>query len=372
MGKGISIGVGADTRQFSQGVARGVVEPLEDVSKALDGVTKDGDKAGDKLEASMRDAQRATDRTGDEFKTLGNVIDREAKSAGRSIDRELTDGTDRAGHAVTSFKDEAAQNFAEVASSFDGSIEGAVDGVQGTLGGLATAIGGPVGLAFGGIGLAAGAAFTLIQQGAADSEERVSQMYDDMIESGNRFVSENYISEAIQAIQTNAEGAVATYSAAQESAQLTGASLSTTLRALAGDTEAQTRVEEDRVRALQASRDEQEKYIEVNGRESAKIGDKIGALELLEKQFNRTNSEQQSAVDRSQVYLEAMGKSKSAADNTADAIGRIADQQARVNPNQNIVLTVDTSQAERQLSLFLNRDYNVGVGVLLRPGQEVE
>ena len=58
MAKGINIPIASDTREFSQGVNRGVIEPLEDAADSLDDVAKAGDKAGQKLEDGFEDARR--------------------------------------------------------------------------------------------------------------------------------------------------------------------------------------------------------------------------------------------------------------------------------------------------------------------------
>lgn len=364
----------ADPADYERGVDK-VIAANQRITKSSDTVSKDAVRANDKIGDSATDAAKDVDRAAgkmtDSIHDWSRDGQRDSEKLGESISEDVERGSKDAESSLGDFSSNASDLGQAAADAFSGEWDGVGQSVGQAVGDGLSVLG-PLGV-LAGLGAAAGisALFDTVQQGTEESKQRVSDMYDDMIESGNRFVSENYISEAIQAIQTNAEGAVTSYSKAQESAQLTGASLSTTLRALAGDTEAQTRVEDDRVRALQAAQTEQENYIEANGRESAAIGDKIGSLELLQNQFSRTNGEQQTAVDKSQVYLEAMGKNKSAADNTADAIGRIADQQSRVKSEQTITITADTSQAESQLSLFLNKNYNVGVGVLLRPGQEI-
>lgn len=185
MTKGISIGVGADTRQFSQAVARGIVDPLEDVEKALDGIGKD--KAGDKLEDSMKDAQRATERLADEQKSLGDVIARESERGGRALKRNISSGTSAAKRDLEELKNEAKQNASETFSSFDGSLESFADGLQGTFGGVVSGLG-PIGAAAGaagalGIGLIM-AAFGTASEDTEAYKERVAALAQEFIDTG--------------------------------------------------------------------------------------------------------------------------------------------------------------------------------------------
>src|SRR5690606_10203328 len=64
------------------------------------------------------------------------------------------------------------------------------------LGGLATAIPG-IGIALAGLGAAGGLFYNQWAQAAEDTEERISSMYDDMLESGQNYLSADFINQAL-------------------------------------------------------------------------------------------------------------------------------------------------------------------------------
>lgn len=196
MAKGVSIGIGADTRDFSKAVAKGVIDPLEDAQDALDDVARDGDKAGNKLERSFKDAQKQTEKYGREFSPLAREMDKQTKRGADDVARNTKRGFDRAEEAAGAFKDEAVQNFAETASSFDGSMDSIADMAQSTLGGLATAIPG-IGLGLAGLGAIGGVFYNNWRTAAEDTEARIASMYDDMLQSGLDFLSEEAVTQGL-------------------------------------------------------------------------------------------------------------------------------------------------------------------------------
>lgn len=237
---GISISFAADVRGFLKGTGD-ASKALEDVSDSLDDLVSDADKAdevGDALADAVREGaklagndldrlatvmegvadgiRQEADRAGEEigteikagadkaetagenlekkFRDVFDTVEKKAKDAGDTVGRETKRGFDQADTAAGNLKDEAKENFAEMASSFDGSMTSIADAAQGTLGGLALS-GGPIGLAAAAIGAVAGGFYTQWKQSSEESAKRVSEMYDDMLESGNNFLSESYIQE---------------------------------------------------------------------------------------------------------------------------------------------------------------------------------
>ncbi|TQL48786.1 hypothetical protein FB562_1892 [Homoserinimonas aerilata] len=182
MAKGLTLDIAANTRDFQRGT-KDVEKSLDQVADSLDDVSRDGAKASEKLEKSFSDAQRE--------------ISRDAKKIEKDVKDSTRDGFKGASDHVESFKDEARQNFAETASSFDGSMDSIADMAQSTLGGLATAIPG-AGLALAGLGAAAGAFYSQWQENAEKTEERISNMYDDMLESGLDYLSQQYVNDALR------------------------------------------------------------------------------------------------------------------------------------------------------------------------------
>ena len=158
MGKGVSISVAAETSDVERGLKTGVIAPLEDAADTLKDLAKEGDKAGGKLEASMRDAQKDTEKLGDEYQELSRTIRNTSKRGGQDLKEHTSDATDAAKRDLAELKDEALQNASETFSSFDGSMESFADGIQGTFGGIVSNMG-PMGAILGsalaiGIGVA--------------------------------------------------------------------------------------------------------------------------------------------------------------------------------------------------------------------------
>lgn len=195
MAGGFSIPFLADVGKFIKGT--------DSMADALDEVA---DSVKDLAKSSERDASRAGDKLGDGFKdgskvavksldtvdsglkdtaTAAAVLDdkaaaafrniaADAKKAGDKVGKESKDGFKQGSEATETFKDEAKSNLSEVASSFSGDMDSAVDLVQGTLGGLVADLG-PAGL----IGGAVAALAIGLAKAVADGEaERVNRIGD--------------------------------------------------------------------------------------------------------------------------------------------------------------------------------------------------
>lgn len=334
----ISIGIASDTRAFATGVRSGVLEPLEDVEKALEGVERAGDDANAELVGGFKGAQRATKDLERENRDLADTIQREARKSSRAIRDIDDDGLQGFRDGVRNTKEEAIQNFSEVASSFDGSMTGAIDGVQGTLGGLAAALGGPVGLALGGLGLIAG---TVASQWAT-SADQVSQdwreMYDDMVESGANFLSQDLINQRIQDIAAD-QGKLNT---AIEEGRATGNDYLTVIRAQAGDMDALREVLTNARGELEAQNTAQDQFIAKNGEESAAIADKQGQLEILIEKYSRMISSQDGSAAAADAARRAMDESAAANGRTADSLDRVTNSANAVPDGKTVTIGVDT------------------------------
>lgn len=196
MAKGVSLSVASDTKDFLNGIKRGVVQPLEDVSDVLQDVAKDGDRAGEQLEDSMRDAQKDTVKLSRDYDELNRKV-REAGRSGREFDSGMREGMTGAGEAVREFGDEAKQNISETFSSFRGEPEDFAQIVQDTFGGVISSLG-PLGMAAGAAGaLGIGLILTAFEQGKISEQEfreRVAGLADTLIETGGEGA------EAMQAV----------------------------------------------------------------------------------------------------------------------------------------------------------------------------
>lgn len=159
----IEIALASETKAFRQGIDTGVIKPLEDAIKKLRDL---GDADGaDKLEASLKDAQRATEKLGDETKITAARIEREYRDAYRTARQSSDDATSKMTDGAKEVQQEFGQNMGEAVSSFRGNLEDIGQIGQDTLGGLAGTVSqlGPAGVVAGaGLGVAAAAVGTIV------------------------------------------------------------------------------------------------------------------------------------------------------------------------------------------------------------------
>lgn len=165
----------ANVRQLLRGTDD-AEQAFEDVADSLDDAALDGEQATERLERG--------------FKELSDVTRRETRDMRQSLDRNVTDGVGRGREAIREFRGEAVQNLSEVASSFDGTIDGIADGFQGLAGGASASLlllGGPAaaaGAALAGVGLVGGAMFSKLSEDSDRARELVSENFRQMAENG--------------------------------------------------------------------------------------------------------------------------------------------------------------------------------------------
>lgn len=319
----VNLGIAADTRPFSRAIDTGVIDPLEDVSEALADTERYSQEAGDALERSMREAGDATEQLGDEHKELARTIDRYSREAGRDLKRNLDDGVGPhgAGGTVAEFKDEARSNFSEVVSSFDGSMDSIADLAQGTFGGLAGSLMGPVGLAAGAIAALGGTWYASWKANAEKAEQRVQDMYEDMRESGDGFLSDQFISDELGKIFGKTEDAAIGWDRLQNIVEATGESEATVARAFAGDAEARIQLleaikgktaelTEEQANVKQSTDDWNDSYTT----QRTALGDQISLLGQYKDQVLGVSESQADAADRAAGLTEALGEVGTAVD----------------------------------------------------------
>jgi len=215
---GINISFVSDVRDFLKGT-KNIEGALDDVSDSLDDVAKDaqragktaGDKLGDGFKDAGKDASKAVDKISDDvkdaakdvekssekmeksFKDTFDSVKKDSKKAGDDVGDNTKRGMDQSSDSVKEFKSEASQNFSEVASSFSGDMSQAADGVQGLMGGLAGSLAGPAGLAAGVLAGVGGAMLSSFTTNAEDTKVIVNDMYDDLLASGAKYLSDDFI-----------------------------------------------------------------------------------------------------------------------------------------------------------------------------------
>jgi gas vesicle protein len=391
---GIQIDILANERDFLRGA--GATEgALDDVAGSLDDLAKDAQKTtkgvGDDFDKLAKDAKKAGDKLGHQlgnevkaggkeassalekveksFKELADASKRESKEAGDKLGDGMKRGAREADSAVTSFKDEARQNFSEVASSFDGSIEGAVDGIQGTLGGLATSISGPLGLAFAGLGVVGGAVFTSIQEDAEETKEFVASAFEDMTESGKAYASEEFVNSQLKDI-INDTGKM---NEVQKDANSLGVDRSIVLRAQAGDQEALNLVIAAANDKYAAIRDRQREISETGAPIPGELQGQATAAEGLANKYGGLASNLESAAGKAAVYRDAQVGAAGSTDIAKAAVDRFNAAVAAIQSSKTVNVDADTSAAEAKLAQ-LARDRTVTINVngdITRIGNQV-
>lgn len=354
MAKGIEVGVGVDTKAAKQAIETGLTEPLEDAQEALDDIGKS--RGPEELERDLKAAQKATERLQDETEDTAREIEKEYKRAYREAKESSRDFSDGASENVQGFKDEAIQNFSEVASSFDGDLSSMADGVQGLTGGLASSLTPGVGIPIAILGAAAAAFLSSWAEAAEESKERVDDMYQDMIESGQAFLSEDFISKALAEII----GDDGKRQKAVDDAKRLGVETSTALRAQAGD---QAAINELVAKAAELKQAEVD-AVKANGEPLDQQAIKLDAIntkygEILDT-YTGITSETQKAIDQVNLYRDATGKAASADQQRWEALGRA---MAGVPDQKVVTLAVDTSAAERKVTEFVNKDRTIRVSI---------
>lgn len=241
MPKGIEISIAANTRDFQKGT-KDVEKSLERVQDSLEDLSRaaqqDGDKMGDNLGDGIKEgakkAETATEKLEKSFKEMADVAKRESRKAGDDVGDNIKRGTKDAERGLDDFKDESASTAREAAASFDGSAESIGDAFQ-EVAANALAGFGPIGAAAGiALAIGVGLGFGEIQKRAEELEEFTSNMFDDMIASGNRYASAEFINSQVKDIISDAN----TMNAIQKESEAIGISQQTLIRARAGDQDA--------------------------------------------------------------------------------------------------------------------------------------
>lgn len=348
----VNLGIAADTRPFERAIDSGVIDPLEDVAEALKDTERYSEKAGDQLERSMKEAGDATEKLADEHKDLARTIERYSREARDDIKRNYDAGASDAGSAVGEFKEEARSNFSEVVSSFDGSMDSIADLAQGTFGGLAGSLMGPVGLAAGAIAALGGTWYASWKANAEQAEQRVADMYEDMKESGNGFLSDQFVSDQLAKIFGKTDDAAVSWDRLQSIVDATGKTEAQVARAFAGDGAARIEVLEALKQKHEELAEEQSKVVP-NGYDNThvermtQIGNEISAVDRYRDILLGMTDEQADAADR--------------ANSLADALGSVGDAASEIPANISVKVDPDTGQFENKLRPVLNKQRKIRV-----------
>jgi hypothetical protein len=251
-----------DAARDGRDAGRDISDAGRDISDALTDAARDGRDAGrdisDAFTDAGRDVSRSMDDAGDESISAVDRISRsfrdlvtEARDTGRDVSRSISagvndaatrtrDGADDMKDSLREVGDSARETSGEMATSFDGSMDGLVDGFSE----VAAEAGFAFGPAGGIIGLVAAAAaaksWSDLSASAEATKERVSSAFQAMTESGNDFLTAADVNARAMEIYADATEELTT---AEEIATQTGLSRGIAVRALAGDVDALAAVE---------------------------------------------------------------------------------------------------------------------------------
>jgi hypothetical protein len=216
MAKGINIAIGADSKAALSAIKSGLIEPLEDATKALDKLADKGNDL-DSIERGLKADQTATQKWNKELtESVENIRKVQAASsrAAKDVANDFeSNARSTKATATANLKElgaEGKQNLAETLSSFDGSVEGFVNGIQGTLGGVIAGLSGVGGILLATAGAAGlGLLVTAIQNGgeaAEEAKQKVSELAAEYIETGDiAKTSLSFIVEKLKALATETD-----------------------------------------------------------------------------------------------------------------------------------------------------------------------
>lgn len=309
-------------------------QALEDVADSLDDVVRDGDRATEKLERGFRDLARQAEKTEDSVKDVGEK------------------GFKAAGENVSNFKDEAVQNFSEVASSFSGNVEDMASGVQGLTGGLASALTPGIGIPIAILGAAAAVFLENWRKSAEESEERISSMYDDMLESGEGFLSAQFLQQGIATIFGDPEK----IKLAEERAKSLGATTETVARAMAGDQNAinqllgdRAQMHEEEIGLLVKQSDGSRDAAAAIQKENREFETKYGWMVDINGEYQTAQGRARSAGKAQSDALKATINSAKTATREVDALGN---ELYTLPDGEQILIDAETGQATTDIKKF--------------------
>jgi hypothetical protein len=363
MAKGIDISIAADTRSAMSAINRGLIDPLEDVSEALERMGDDGQDATDDLERGMRDAQRRTDDAADEIRKLRDELNKAGRQ-GKNTGDDIRDGFRRAEDGAEEFKDEANSTAREAAASFDGSAESIGDAFQeiaanafagfgpaGALAGLAAAAG--IGLAMAG--------FENVQAAQEESQQRAAEWADAYIEAGSRTLTFDQKAAKVRDIITDPDR----YKTATDNAKLWGVSIDTAVAALAGSESAIT----DVTTALDAKRVASEKEARAAQQSAEANGTALLALTPAEVEYNKAKealSLLTGEMERGAQGADVMSRYiADTARNTAgatEAIDEFGDSIITLPDGKQIYVDAETGQATENVAAIEQKIYGIPDG----------
>ncbi|WP_313539844.1 hypothetical protein [Leifsonia aquatica] len=320
--KGYTIAVATDSRLFEQGVRMGIIKPIEDADDALTDLGKN--RGPDQLADELKDAQRATDKLGDEarqnarqmqsdYRKTGQVARDAADEGGTGWSSATRKASKESGESIREFGSEAKQNIGETFSSFRGDASDFAQIFQDTLGGLASGLEGipaiaAVAAGAAGIGLILGA----IENGQEQSEawkQDVADLTQQFIDAGRRGPDAiDAMADKLKELATQTDDAGVSLSKLDDLTSRSGTSFEDAAQAYAGNTDALrelVRQGKDRLEQLQregtATDQNNAKQVEAYG----KVIDQANAQKELNTYLEQASQKADEAAKNAERYAES-------------------------------------------------------------------
>lgn len=334
---------------------------LDTAARAARDLGQAGDRAGDQVADGMRDGVRSTRDLTQAFDRLEAEAARASKGAGDGLRRGVGDGLD-------GIKEEASQSARETAASFRGEMTDLGQVVQDTLANGMVGLG-PIGLAAGlGVAAAFGTGMANMEADTERAEQRVSDMYQAMLEAGNRYRTEEQLQSATKALADNADQ----WALALERQAASGVEIGTVLRAMVGDADAVAIVRQGLVRSAEA-----EVEAIKAGADSEQIkADRIDAVntklaastEWLDQIIGDTDT----AAAKAAAVASSWESVNTRAQALRDTVAEVVRDLDRVGKGVDIPIRADTTGLEGALAGMQGRTITVNVnGQITRIGNQV-
>lgn len=340
MARAHEVAIGADARDFDHAIKTDVIKPVDEAAKSLDDLSDAAQDAG-------RDGARDLGKLEDAIKDVVRESDRAGREVGTNIDK----GMSHAKKTTSEFKTEAAANFSEVTSSFDGSMSSIQDLAQGTLGGLASSdlpgVGIAAGIAATAVGLI-GSAFQAAEDKRKLLEERANDLAQAYIEAGGQVLDALTVADRTADILTDPERR----KEAEEFAKTLGGDLPLAVRALAGDTAALTQVQALAAAAQERNNDLSFAAIKNTGKRKSGISDEVQANQkLIDKTEELTQIQKNATITakiQSDVNFDLINSTKGA----TKEVDKFGNELYTLPDGKQILVKADTRQATTNVEDF--------------------